>query len=64
MDETFTVTLSAAEHAELADDEATGTIIDDDEPGLTLSAPSAAATEGVDENLAFTVTCRRRAGAR
>ena len=33
--ETFTVTLSEAQHATLADGEATGTIEDDDERGLT-----------------------------
>ena len=62
-DETFTVTLSDAEHAELADDEATGTITDDDEaPALTLNAPASAATEGEDDNLAFTVTLEPASG--
>ena len=56
-DETFTVTLSDALHAALADGEATGTITDDDaEPALTLSGPAAPAREGEDASLAFTVT--------
>ena len=63
VDETFTVTLSAPEHAELADAEATGTITDDDDaPALTLSAPASAATEGDDDNLAFTVTLAPASG--
>ena len=62
-DETFTVTLSDAEHAELSDAEATGTITDDDEaPSLTLSAPASAAIEGEDDNLAFTVTLEPASG--
>ena len=57
--ETFTVTLSAPEHASLGEGEATeatGTIADDDEsPALTLSpaAPRAAESAG---SVAFTVT--------
>ena len=62
-DETLTVTLSAPEHAELSDAEATGTIEDDDDPAaLSLSGPSAAAREGEDANLSFTVTLSPASG--
>ena len=47
-EETFTVTLSNAQHATLADGEATGTIEDDDDPAVTVSfdATTYTATEG------------------
>ena len=61
--ETFTVTLSGERHAALAVSEATGTITDDDdEPALTLSAPAAAAQEGTDTSLVFTVTLAPASG--
>ena len=47
-DETFTVTLRDPEHAELADAVATGTIVDDDTRGVTLSAAALAFLEGGD----------------
>ena len=56
-DETFTVTLSDAENAALADGEATGTITDDDDPPvLMLHGPANAAREGQDASVAFTAT--------
>ena len=62
-DETFTVTLSAAQHAGLGDDEATGTIRDDDAaPELVVSAPAAVATEGTDTGAAFRVTLSAASG--
>ena len=47
-EETFTVTLSNAQHATLADGEATGTIEDDDDPAVTVSfdATTYTAAEG------------------
>ncbi len=47
-EETFTVTLSNAQHATLADGEATGTIEDNDDPAVTVSfdATTYTATEG------------------
>ena len=61
-DETFTVTLGTPENAALADEAATGTIIDDDEaPVLALSGP-AAATEGEDASLEFEVTLSPASG--
>ncbi len=47
-DETFTVTLSDPEHAELADAVATGTIVDDDTRGVALSTAALAFLEGGD----------------
>ena len=41
-DETFTVTLSNASNATIADDEATGTILDDDEPPVLSLTPASA----------------------
>ena len=62
-DETFTVTLSDAENAALADGEATGTITDDDDaPVLTLHGPADAAREGDDASVVFTVTLSPASG--
>ena len=47
-DETFTVTLRDPEHAELAHAVATGTIVDDDQRGVALSAAALAFLEGGD----------------
>ena len=52
-EETFAVTLSNAQHATLADREATGTITDDDERGVTV-APTAL-TLGAGETGRYTV---------
>ena len=62
-DETFTVTLSGVQNAALSVSEATGTITDDDDaPALSVSAPSAAAVEGTDTSLVFTVTLAPASG--
>ena len=53
-DETFTVTLSGASNAEIDDDEATGTIEDDDAPpGLSIADAS---REEDDADMVFVVT--------
>ena len=61
-DETFTVTLSSAVNA-TAGPPATVTITDDDDaPALTLSGPGAAAVEGTETSLVFTVTLAPASG--
>ncbi len=53
-DETFRVSLSRAENGTVADDQATGTIIDDNEsPGLSIADASASESDG---NMVFAVT--------
>ena len=62
-DETFTVTLSGVQNAALSVSEATGTITDDDDaPALSVSAPGAAAVEGMHTSLVFTVTLAPASG--
>ena len=67
-DETFTVELSAATNATIADGEATGTISDDDAATAVVSvgAPGAAVTEGNDPakttNLSFPVSLTAASG--
>ena len=62
-DETFKVTLSGVQNAALSVSEATGTITDDDDaPALSVSAPGAAAVEGMHTSLVFTVTLAPASG--
>ena len=63
-DETFTVTLSDPEHAELAAAAATGTIVDDDERGVKLSAAALAFLEGDRRNYTMKLTSQPTAEVR
>ena len=63
--ETFTLTLSDAEHATIDDGEGQATIADDDEPPPelpTLSVDDPEVTEGEDATAAFTVTLSATSG--
>ena len=63
-DETFTVTLSDPEHAELAAAAATGTIVDDDKRGVKLSAAALAFLEGDRGNYTMKLTSQPTATVR
>ena len=64
LDESFRVTLSDPEGAEMVDSEATGTIVDDDddEPELTLRGPSNPTEEATGASVVFTVTLSAESG--